>query len=110
MNLDQNTQEVQQAIDCSISCATRFVSEAVKTIGDADSLDSLLDTMEFLHSICNSPQLFTVMQILTEALDITPMTETLLYSQDNALSDLFFSSFMSEVVICFMNELGGGTD
>lgn len=102
MNLEQNTQEVQQAIDCSISCATRFVSEAVEMIDDADSLGSLLDTMEFLHSICNSPQFFTIMQILTEALDITPMTETLLYYQDNALSDLFFSSFMSEVVVAYI--------
>lgn len=30
------------------------------------------------------------------------MTETLLYYQDNALSDLFFLSFMSEVVVVFI--------
>lgn len=102
MNLDQNTREVQQAIDCSLSCATKFTSEVNKTIDDAECLDSLLDTMEFLHSVCSSPQFSAVMQILTEVLDLTPMPELLPYSQDNALSDLFFSSFMSEMVIAFI--------
>lgn len=102
MNLDQNTREVQQAIDCSLSCATKFASEVVKTIDDVDCLDGLLDTMEFLHFVCSSPQFSVVMQILAEALDLTSMPDMLLYSQDNALLDLFFSSFMSKMVIAFI--------
>lgn len=102
MNLDQNAQEVQQAIDCSLSCATKFASEVNKTIDDAEYLDSLLDTMELLHSVCSGPQFSAVMQILTEVLELTSMPEMLPYSQDNALSDLFFSSFMSEMVIAFI--------
>lgn len=107
MNLDQSAQEVQQAIDFSLSCATKFSSEVIKTIDDAECLDSLLDTMEFLHAVCSSPQFSVVMQILTEALDLTSMPEMLPYSQDNSLSDLFFSSFMSEMVVAVMNEIGG---
>lgn len=102
MNLEQNTQEVQQAIDCFMSCTTRFVNEAIETIDNADCFDCRLDTMEFLHSVCINSQLFTVMQILTEVLDLTSMSEILPYFQDNALSDLFFSSFMSEVVAAFI--------
>lgn len=107
MNLDQNAQEIQQAIDFSLSCATKLASEVIKTSDDAECLDSLLDTMEFLHSVCSSPQFSEVMQILIEGLDLTPMPELIPYSQDNVLSDLFFSSFMNEMAVAVMNEIGG---
>lgn len=92
--------------DDAVRCAKFFAGEVLETIGDMETLGTLLDTMEFFHSISSSQQFFTILKILHEALDI-PMPDILDYFQDNHLSDLFFSCFMSEVVVEVLNGLGG---
>ena len=106
MSLATSNHMEQQATDDAVRCAKYFAKEVLDTVDDTETIEILLDTMEFFHSISSSSQFFIILLILHEALDI-PMPDILGYSGDNLLSDLFFSCFMSEMVVAVMNEIGG---
>lgn len=107
MSFEWNTQTEQRAVEDAVNCAKQFVHETADRIEDMEFLCSLIDAMELLHSVCTNHQFIAFLQIVYEALDITMPPELLPYSNDEAVSDLFLSCFMDEVMTAVMNEIGG---
>lgn len=107
MSLQWNTQAEQKAVKDAINCAKQFVQETADRIEDIEFLYNLTDAMELLHSISTNLQFIAFLQIVYEALDITMLPQMPSYYNDEAVSDLFLSCFMDEVMTAVMNEIGG---
>lgn len=84
MSLATSNHMEQQATHEATRCAEYFAREVLDTIDDMETLGTLLDTMEFFHSISSSTQFYTILQILLEALYI-PMPDLHYYFKDSLL-------------------------